>query len=182
MSSFEKVKISQLVNKIKIGDTYAFKEFFNLTQPQIFHFLLRYTFDKDSAKDLLQETYIKFWNAREGVNPFGEPKAYLFKIASNLALNFVERNKKAPSIDDPSFTEFNALITDDLDYSFIMDDFKKALFNLSERCRVVFILRRYHDLKNAEIAEMLDISNQTVKNHMTKALTDLRKSLKSYLI
>jgi RNA polymerase sigma-19 factor, ECF subfamily len=181
MSSFEKVKISQLVSKIKVGDTYAFKEFFNLTQPEIFHFLFRYTFDKDSANDLIQETYIKFWNARESVNPYGEPKAYLFKIASNLALNFLARNKKIPSIDDPSFQEINTLIRDDLEHSFLLDDFKKALLKLPERSRVVFILKRYHDFKNAEVAEMLDISIQTVKNHMTKALSDLRKSLKTYL-
>ena len=64
---------------------------------------------------------------------------------------------------------------------FLMNDFKKAIILLPERCRVIFILSRYHNFKYEEIAETLELSIQTVKNQMNKSLSILRKHLNRYI-
>ncbi len=175
--------IDELVRGIKCGDRLAFKNFYYLMQPSIFRFLFRYTADISASKDLLQDTFIKFWEKRSELDESGSPKAYLYRIARNLALNHVSRSKKRMD----SFNEENPLIQLaknpqlDCEMKFLLSDLQKSIILLPERCRVIFILSRYHDFDYQEIADILNISIQTVKNQMSKSLSLLRNNLSHYL-
>ncbi len=173
-----------LAEQICAGELNAFKEFFFDNQPKVFRFLYRYTHDSDIAEDLTQETFINFWKAKERLDPQRPIKYFLFRIARNLALNYLMRT---PHVLRYSNDEDNSLIAlaknPQLEYEryFLMDDFQKAIDTLPERCRAIFILSRYHNLSYNEIAETLEISLQTVKNQINKAIAILRKKLSSYI-
>ena len=62
-----------------------------------------------------------------------------------------------------------------------MDDFQLAVNTLPDRCRTTFILSRFHGFEYSEIAEILEVSLQTVKNQMNKAISVLRKRLAAHL-
>lgn len=172
------------IEKICAGDLEVFKEFFYTNQPEVFRFLYHYTHDRDVTEDLTQETFINFWNAKERIDPCREAKHYLFRIARNLAINYANRNRRKFHL---NIEEENLLVAlakephSDYDQYFLMDDFQKAINTLPERCRAIFILSRYHDLSYNEIADTLDISLQTVKNQINKAIAILRKKLSSYI-
>ena len=173
------LELPQLLEKIKVGDKEAFKEFFFIMQPHIMAFLYRFTSDKEAANDLCQETFIKFWLSRDKINLSSFPKAYLYQIAKNLALNFITRKPPVVSYEDDEtlLTSLSKNPENDYDNFAMMDDLQKALNRLPERCRLTFILSRFDGFEYSEIAEIMNVSLQTVKNQMNKAISDLRKQL-----
>lgn len=176
-------KLSALVRKIRSGDENSFKEFFLLTQPGIYKFLFRYLCDKDLSNDLTQETFIKFWEYRESLDPDFSPKSYLYKIARNLALNHITRKRPLENILYIKNSQLKSISNPENEYEkkFFMDDFQSAVNDLPERCRVTFILCKYDGFGYQEIAEIMNVSLQTVKNQMNKAIAILRKRLSSHL-
>jgi RNA polymerase sigma-70 factor (ECF subfamily) len=183
MEGIDNSVILSLVKRIKNKDENAFREFFYLLQPSIFYFLFRFTSDTNAAEDLTQETFIKFWEFIDKVDISLSPKSYLYKIAKNLALNFVTRKPPIGSIDEneSALNRLSNSSQTNHDSIFLNDEYHKAINTLPERCRLVFILSRFDGFNYSEIAEVLGISLQTVKNQMNKALSILRKKLASHL-
>lgn len=169
-----------LIERIKKNDSHAFKEFFNEHYGEIFHFLYRHLFDYETAKDLAQETFIKFWEAKNRLDEELNPRAYLFKISKNLAINYSEKKKEVPLTENEEKNYFT-LPLKEIELSFFEEDAKKAILELSEQRRTIFLLSRYHEFKYGEIADILDLSEQTVKNQMSNSLSFLRQKLKAYL-
>jgi RNA polymerase sigma-70 factor (ECF subfamily) len=173
-----------LVDRIREDDREAFREFFELHQPGVFGFLFRYTHDRKASEDLLQDTFLNFWQARKGLRADLSARAYLYRIARNLALNHLSRTPRT----DIAFREDDAPLSlllqdphDLYDRLALMDDFEKALSDLPERCRAVFVLSRYQGMPYDDIAQSMQISLQTVKNQMSKAISILRKRLARHL-
>lgn len=171
-----------LYSRIKNKDESALQEFFFSLQPQLFYFLFRFTSNKEIAEDLTQEAFVKFWLAIDHLDPSKSYKAYLFKIARNLALNQINRNLPLDSYDDENnLVYLSKSIDGEIDNFFFMDDFQKALNTLPERCKSTFLLSRFSGLNYSEIADIMNVSLQTVKNQMNKALAVLRKRLVHYI-
>lgn len=179
----DKEILFHLTEQIREDNMNSFREFFEIMQPGIFYFLYRLTSNTETAKDLTQETFIRFWQHRRNINPNCSAVSYLYKIARNLAINNSVKNKRVTRIDD----EENALIRlsknphTQYDSIFFMDDYQRAIEKLPERCRAAFVLSRYSGFEYSEIAEILGISVQTVKNQMNKAFSVLKKLLAVYL-
>lgn len=176
---YDKQHITNLIFLIKTGDQTAFKQFFTLFYADIYRFLFRYLSNSDDAEDLCQETFIKFWQQRHSIDSSSYPRAYLYKIAKNLAFNHSTRKPASVSYDnnltiismagnDPQTEYENA----DLD-----EKCRKVINELPERCRMTFILSRYEGFNYSEIADTMDVSLQTVKNQMSKAINYLKKKL-----
>lgn len=176
-------KLDLMVRRIKNGDDNAFREFFFLMQPGIYRYLYRYLCDQNSAEDLTQETFVKFWIHRKQLDPSFSPKSYLYRIARNLALNYIKRNHPISQSRLSKVDYFTAFLNpeDNYDQSFFLDEFQRAVSDLPERCRATFILCKYEGFKYSEIADILDVSLQTVKNQMNKAISVLKKLLSSHL-
>lgn len=168
-----------LFRQIQQGDESAFEKFFYLFQPSVFRFLYHYTGDRHTAEDLIQDTFIKFWQVRSTLDPYNSPKSLLFKIARNLALNHISRKPKHKQISQQDELLVNICLNPEKEYDliFLMDDFQRAINVLPERCKAIFILSRYENFCYSEIADTLDISLQTVKNQMNKAISVLKKIL-----
>jgi RNA polymerase sigma-70 factor, ECF subfamily len=183
MQKIDDEKLSVLIEQIKENNTSAFREFFCCYQPAVYYFLYRYTSDPDAADDLTQETFISFWKHKENLDSHSSPKAYLFRIARNLAINHLTRKPPVSSFGEKE----NVLVQlgnnpqQDYDRIMLLDDFQKAINLLPERCKATFILSRYEGLEYSEIAEVLNVSLQTVKNQMNKAFSVLRKNLAHHL-
>lgn len=172
-------EIGRMITLIKQGDQEAFKRFFFLYQVDIYRFLYRFLLDKENAEDLCQETFISFWLHRDNIDPSSFPRAYLYKIAKNLAFNFLERNNPSISYDNELQRLPIILSNPEKEYENIdLVKFCEAAINeLPEKCKMTFILSRYEGFDYAEIAEAMDVSLQTVKNQMSKALNQLRTKL-----
>ncbi len=169
--------LEPLLARIKEDDEEAFKEFFFTFYNDVYKFLYFLSGDKTLAEDLCQETFINFWLARKRINPNAPPKNYLFKIARNLYLNYKRDTKQTIEVSELSIAGENTSC-DDYETSEII---LNLLNELPPRCREIFVLSRYNELSYKEIAELLNLSIQTVKNQINKALAILRVKIKDYL-
>jgi RNA polymerase sigma-70 factor, ECF subfamily len=176
---YDRDHIAKLIFLIKKGDQNAFKQFFTLFYSDIYRFLFNYLSNSNDAEDLCQETFIKFWMQRHNIDSDSYPRAYLYKIAKNLAFNFTTRRPPSISYDndlklisipgkDPQ-TEY-----ENLD---LAEECRRVINQLPERCKMTFILSRYEGFDYAEIADTMDVSLQTVKNQMSKAISYLKDKL-----
>lgn len=170
--------------RIKAGDQEAFKEFFFDNYNDVFSFIFRMTFDRDASLDLTQDTFLNFYKSLDKINPAISPNYYLFRIAKNLTINYLTRkaqNHHYDIEDEETYKDFISNPEDEYAAQFFEDDIQKAIDALPNRCRAVFILSRFHNFSYQEISETLEISLQTVKNQINKAIAILRKKLSHYL-
>src|SRR6478752_7618417 len=85
--------LNDVVKRLKASDPDAFKTVFNIWQGAIFNFLLFKTKDAARAEDLLQEVFLRLWNARTRLNENQSVRNYLYTIADNLLLNEIRHDK-----------------------------------------------------------------------------------------
>jgi RNA polymerase sigma-70 factor (ECF subfamily) len=139
--------------------------------------------DADSAQDICQKVFIGLWEKRADMDMNKSIKSYLFTAVKNRCLNHIRDHKKYRSqlLDvDCGDLEFVSEDTDRFAEKELQDKIERVLDSLPPKCRQVFELSRYQDMKYREIAVELDISQKTVEAHMTKAMKIFRQALKDY--
>lgn len=167
------------IRRLRDSDETAFRMFFEHFQQPIYRFLYFKTGHAQTAEDLLQETFLKVWAHRRSLRENTSLRSYLFTMAYRLALNDLRyhqtKNFHHPLTDD----EFLHTDTPDsqLEEIEFQSALQKAVEDLPERPRLVFVLSRVDELSYKEIAQQLSISVKTVESHMGKALKLLRESM-----
>ena len=135
----------------------------------------------DSAREVVHVVFVNLWEKKDEVHMNTSLKSYLFKSVYNRSMNFLRDRKKfvpeglpadeselSAYVESPEIAEEDERIV----------KVRKAISELPDRCRQIFELSRYENLKYAEIAEKLGISVKTVEVQMSKALRLLRERLK----
>jgi RNA polymerase sigma-70 factor (family 1) len=177
---------SELVKRLRASDHSAFKIVFDTWQESIFKFLYYKTNDTQLAEDLLQDVFLKFWNARVALDENQSIKNYLYTIADNLVLNqwrhlkVVARHEREHEHErkEVSVTDNPQFVLEEKEWHARL---QHAIDTLPEKPRIVFLMSRMEDLSYQEIADRLSISIKTVESHMVKALKLLRQSVKKNL-
>lgn len=126
---------------------------------------------KDIAEDLVQDLFVHFWLHRNEIQINSNLAAYLKKSAFRRTINWIKREKRIDL--RPEFEDSTAFEQAD-EASDRTTAVRKAVEQLPDKCRLVFVLNRYEGLTISEIAEHLQISKNTVENHLGKALRLLR--------
>ena len=142
-------------------------------------YALKLVNDKAVAEDVVQECFAYLWENWSRLAQIDSLKFYLFKSVKNGSLNHLKA--KFIQSKDPFPYEFNEKISDSqpsaqemMELHDLESILEKALQALPERCRTIFVLKRFDDQSNNEIAGLLGISVKTVEAQMTIALARLR--------
>ncbi|MCD6069102.1 MAG: polymerase subunit sigma-24 [Bacteroidetes bacterium] len=147
--------------------------------------------DSDGAHDIVQEVFLKLWHRKEELSTVIHQKAYLFRSVINASLSHLENKKqvvpaatltKIPGDPDPAYQQTNSIdTTSSLDRKELEAKISRALNKLPPKCKAIFALSRFEDMKYREIAEHLGVSLKTVENQMGIALKKIRADLSPYL-
>ena len=147
-------------------------------------FIKRFTSASHNVDDFAQETFLKGFAAELRMQ-IHEPKAFLFKIAKNVALTEVRKDSRSPrgylkDVEDISqiLDEDQATAEDWLDGRKKLILFSKAVAQLTPRCREAFLMRRIDNLQYKQIANRMDISVSAVEKHVTTGLLRCNKYLR----
>lgn len=172
-----------LVGEISIE---TFDEIFRQYAKPLFYYAAKFVGD-DQAKDIVQDTFAKLW-ADKSLVITKSLNSLLFTTIRNRCLQQLEkqkvRNKYVESTRHKLQTEElqffieerSSLIEQELE-----DKLNEVLKNLPDRCRQIFVMSRFENKKNREIAEELDISVKAVEKQISKALASIRLEMKDYL-
>lgn len=175
----------QLAAAFRQGDKKAFEALFRENYEPLCRFAYSFVNDRDEAEDVVQNLFVSFWEKKDDHEIESNLKGYLYRMTRNACLNVlkhkkvVERHAEGSVLSEWSHSEAasDLTIANELE-----GRIQHAIQSLPEQCRVVFELSRFENLKYAEIAARLKISEKTVENQIGKALRVMREQLKEYLM
>jgi len=150
--------------------------------PRLLRFLELRTGNRADAQDLAQEAYMRLCRVPKG-DLIRKPESYLFRIAFNLAGEFMLRRNRQPPIVDIDAVAVEPAQGDGGRYCEELENrseiqmLEKALAELPPLCQAVLLLRKRDGYSHEEIAERLSISPHTVHKYLTRALFQCRMVL-----
>lgn len=170
-----------IINKL---DEVTFEKLFRNHFKGLTWFAVRYVKDVETAREIVQDAFIHLWEKRDTIDLSKSVKSYLASSVYNKSLNYIRDNKKFDRdiltfenlFPDAAYDQTDRLITAELDKKI-----KEAIDELPEKCREVFVMSRFQNLKYQEIADKLQISVKTVETQMSKALQHMREKLSEYM-
>lgn len=176
---------------LKRRDPAAFQRLVEAYSPRIYNLALKMLGNPDLAEDILQETFIKAYQAIDGFEGRAHISTWLYRIAHNAVLMRLRKEKSRPTLQSlEDDVELEVLSVSDEDQNAperqllqaeLMEKMDQALGNLSEALRIAFILRDIEGLSTAETAEVLELSETAVKSRLHRARLALRAELTPYL-
>lgn len=171
------------IELIKSGDLEKFKGVFLKFWEPLIHFSYRIVKDKDTAEDIVQDTFMHIWTNLSQINPEKNLKTYLFTMVKNKSLNHIRHNQIVE--DSHSYLSLHITNNNSPDIEFNDIELAKlitsAISKLPERCRLIFTMNRFDNLTYKEIAEILEISVKTVETQMSRALKSLKENLSKHI-
>jgi len=181
----------KVLQNLKNGDTNAFESVFKFLYEPLVHFADEYISDLESARNIVQNIFMRLWEKHTLVDPDSNLKSYLYMATRNACLSHMRHlrvetayfEKSLRSIDNLqlNYDALEELNIDQIDFSQLEKLIRETIDSLPERCREVFIMSRYDEMKNKEIALKLDITVKAVEANITRALAKLRENTKDYL-
>jgi len=173
---------SMLLSLLKKGDEGAFTEIFNRFHRPIYGYLLSLVKSPEMAEDLVGEIFLKLWEIREKLEIRISFSSYIFRICHNKAADAKKKIAGEHKLRAELFRNYQdfcsvaPLSQKELYQYDLLED--QAFSSLSPQSRRVYELCRMQGKSYWEVAEKLQISPYTVKEHMSRALAHLRSFLK----
>ena len=168
----------KLIKKVLSGDKRSQKTFYQMFAPKMYGVALRFSKDRDEANDMLQEGFIKVFSKLEFYRGDGSLEGWIRRTIVNTAINIYKRNlKHRPSSDLDTVMIFkksqNASPIEQMSANELLDHIKK----LPDGYRTVFNLYVVEGYSHKEIADMLDVSENTSKSQLSRARAYLQKRI-----
>ena len=160
---------------------FSLEKHYALHSEQIYLFLFFLTYDKQLSEDLLQETFIRAYEARSSYRGDANILTWLRKIAKNLAVDHFKRKKPLHFFSFSSAPEFPTVELSSLEALQIEEQYRElyiAIAQLKFEYRVAIILRKLESLSIKETAEILGWTEAKVKNNTNRGLNALSHLLK----
>lgn len=166
------------------GDDDAYDKLFRNYYKKLCFAAIKTTENLADAEDIVQDLFVELFNAKNTIEVKTTIQQYLFgalyfKCAAYLKSN--NKHKFNQSIDDVEIGDSSSIpaqILESIEFETLVFD---AIDSLPEKCKQIFELSRFENLKNKEVAEKLNISIKTVENQMSIALKKLNSSLLPYM-
>jgi RNA polymerase sigma-70 factor (ECF subfamily) len=183
-----------LMVRYQQGEVRAFEVLLGRHRKAVFNFILRYVGDKETAEDLLQETFMRVIKGADAYKRQAKFTTWLYTIARNLCVDQTRRRKhrKHASLDAPMAADDDSgTLLDVIPSGEMASDRKSvnkqlyqrlqgAIGALSEEQREVFLMREFLDMPFKQIADVVGVPENTVKSRMRYALEKLRLDLDEY--
>jgi RNA polymerase sigma-70 factor (ECF subfamily) len=160
-------------NGIQQHDTQIFERYYKENYKRFFLMACRYLKDPVQAEEIVNDVFMKIWEDGHTLQIESSLTSYLYKAVVNRSLNALRKNKR-----ENTYVDLALIPEEGYEWKQMEDNEKivklyAAIEQLPEKCRQVFEMSRFEELKQQEIADKLGISIKTVKNHITLALKQL---------
>lgn len=176
------------IEAVSRGDEQAFESLFLHYFPRIKGFISGILQNEEEAEDISQDIFVSMWQNREKLNEIENLNAYLFRVAKNTVFRHIERSllfrdylqlqtENASFAHDNNESIEEVLYAKELEYLIAI-----AVEKMPPQRKLIYKMSREEGLSNDEIAKRLVISKRTVENHLTLALSDIRKLIVFFII
>jgi RNA polymerase sigma-70 factor, ECF subfamily len=180
----------ELASAARSGDADAFEELVRRRTPGVLAFLRRMLGDAEDARDVAQLTFVRVWENLERYDSSWAFSTWLFRIAGNLAIDALRSRRTRARTETETFRLLRGGRAADgvgsvepdgplgLEREEVLRVFTACASVLSEKQRLVFVLREIEEKESREIAEVLGCRESTVRNHLFQARRLLRDEVR----
>ncbi|HEU4553879.1 MAG TPA: sigma-70 family RNA polymerase sigma factor [Chitinophaga sp.] len=185
MSFSETYHDTALLKRIAAGEWAAYDELVRQYSSRLLFYLMPLTrYDQSRAEDILQDVFLAVWEKRESLLFIRSIEQYLFRMTKNRFLDLLRKEQSRLRLID-RYQETGELNTAASPYEQVLyaeysAQAAKAISQLSEKLRIVFLLSTQHDLSVGEIANALNLPKETVKKRLYLAGNFIRSYLKKH--
>lgn len=164
-----------LLDRITKGDADAFKSLFYLHGSRLCLWANKITGNKEAAEDIVQDFFIKYWENRESL--FFSPSflSYAYRSVYNASLNYLRDNEKFVYGYEITLSGMSEEDADSEEAKELQRLLLKAIDELPEKCRKIFVMATLEKKKYTEVASKFGISVNTVKVQVSKAYRIIRQ-------
>lgn len=180
--------------RVAKGDDAAFDYLVEKYRRPIISFMYRTTHNQGTAEELAQEVFLRVYRSRESYEASAKFTTWLYRIATNLAVNNArdtkhERAENQVSLDEPDEETGSTMDVADtrlsVEQQLLRDErlaaIRKVVEALPERQRMAVLMHKYQNMDYKEIAAVLKLSESATKSLLFRAYESLRESLKQFL-
>jgi RNA polymerase sigma-70 factor (ECF subfamily) len=170
-----------LFDNVAQGDERSFANLFHLFLPKLHPIIIRLTRSETAVQEIIQETFIKVWLHRDKLTEIDNPGGWIFTIASNkcydwLRAHSLQEKRILPETEHPDAGATNN-VHEWLDSRELKNLIDQAVDQLPAQRKKIFLLSRHQGKTIPEIADILGVSPNTVKNALVIALRSIREYL-----
>lgn len=168
----------ELLQRLKNSDHAAFELVYHAYKQRIIFNLLRVLKSRDLVEEVVQDLFLKVWNTREQIDLDKSFNAFLYTIAANMAKNVFRKaayDKKIRSQLLPIEKHIYTHIEEEIESQEIQTTVNNLLNLLPPQRRIVFRLCKLEGKSYKEVSELLNISENTVGDHIKKANLTLKQ-------
>jgi len=170
-----------LRQKLKEGDTKAFKSLFELYYKLLVGYAISLTENMEVSRELVQDVFLKLWENRLETKAKGSLKAYLFTAVNHQSLNWLRHEKIKRAYRNDSIHDVMMGVQLPPRMSPFLDEaLRRAINELPEKALEVFTLTQLDGVSHKEAALSLGISVKTVENQLSRSRKILQKKLRKY--
>ncbi len=175
----------QLLLAVREGEEAALAELIARKTKPLLQATQRILGDLEEARDVVQVTFFKVWENRRKFDERWSPNTWIYRIASNLAIDHLRSRKSRERSHEPVRQHLLHVAdgTAQRDLARLQDGEVAAIFRelaagLSEKQRMVFLLREIEGLSSPEVSQIVGCRESTVRNHLFNARKYLRRELR----
>jgi RNA polymerase sigma-70 factor (ECF subfamily) len=172
-----------LCERLKASDRRAFSALFQEMNEALLRYAWRITKEEAAAQDVVQDAFLKLWQARAGLDQNRSVRGLLYTMTRNQALNhnraLSQENVSLDTMIDVGI-EGEVLQDTEMDAAALEENLRRWVSGMPERRREAFELSRFEGLNHEEIAEIMGLSPSTVNRHIVMALQTLREKLHTF--
>lgn len=176
---------SEILRLVSEGNELAFREIFNHYCSRLYNYTFRITDDEELSEEIVMDAFLKVWCNRQGLCGIVHFGSYLYTLVRNRAFNAIKRRAhEAVIISKLSLnnSEYQDTTEETVIYKEYQHILSQAVNQLPPQQRIVFSMSRDEGMKYEEIANHLNLSKNTVKAHLKKALSTIRLVVSNYLV
>lgn len=159
----------------QLADRKQFEEAFTRYDTELVAYLYKYVSDIAVAEDIVQQLFCDLWEKRSKLEVYDNLKAFLFRSVRNAAINYLTREKKM-TVEISRNIENDLIFREDLETIERDRKLYRMIERLREQRKKIFKMCFFEELRYQDVASLLNISVNTVKTQMGRALADLRES------
>jgi RNA polymerase sigma-70 factor (family 1) len=181
------IDIIQLQRNVAIGrDQKAYQHLFLHYYRPLIRFAITIVGSKEAAEEIYSSVFLKLWDLGNALNNIDHLTVYLYISVKNASLNYISKYYRVRTVDidsvDIDFLQGYHSPEDSLLQAELRRSIAIAIQALPAKCQLVYKLIKEDGFTYKQVAEILDISVNTVEGHMTTALKKLAVSLRAFIM
>lgn len=179
---------TEIKSELRKGNPDAYREVFRILYPRLKGYCKLFVSDENEVEDIIQDSFLMLWEKRHTLDSKKKIESLIFVMVRNQCLNYLKKRRlesEKVSIDMLNFSELQYLYQIDLNEKeeksieeLLVISFQKAVNNLPEKTRDVFVQCKLEGKKQKDVADNLGISLKMVEKHIAKAKVIISDQLK----